>query len=248
MILSRPCSSSSPRARALVTFALLGFGFLSVSPADATFHLMQIEQVVGGVCGQAPQQAIQLRQRSPGQNLVVGTRLVVRDATGANPITLLTFPSNVPGAAAGTRILVASPDFASSHLPVPDFTMTNVIPASYLRAGKLSFEDSAGGILWAVAWGGANYTGPNNGTTDNDADGNFGPAFAGILPYNTSRALQFQGASNAPSTTNAANYALTPMAATFINNSTAGAQVLPGCIFGEGFETGDFGGLTAVEP
>ena len=35
----------------------------AVPPAGATFHLMQIEQAVGGMCGDPAQQAIQLRMR-----------------------------------------------------------------------------------------------------------------------------------------------------------------------------------------
>ena len=37
---------------------------LTVRPASATFHLMQIEQVIGGVDGNTGVQAIQLRMRS----------------------------------------------------------------------------------------------------------------------------------------------------------------------------------------
>lgn len=58
-------------------------------PALASFHLMQIEQVIGGVNGDVNAQAIQLRQRFAGQNFVSQARLVVRDATGFNPVTVL---------------------------------------------------------------------------------------------------------------------------------------------------------------
>src|SRR6266478_816038 len=54
------------------------------SPAYATFHMMQIEQVIGGVDGDTSAQAIQLRMRSAGENLVSQARLVAFDATGAN--------------------------------------------------------------------------------------------------------------------------------------------------------------------
>ena len=51
--------------------ALAGL-LLAASSAPAAFHLMQIEQVVGGHCGDPSRQAVQLRLRSAGQNLVAG--------------------------------------------------------------------------------------------------------------------------------------------------------------------------------
>ena len=38
--------------------------------ALASFHVMKVEQVIGGVGGDTSQQAIQLRMRAVGQNLV----------------------------------------------------------------------------------------------------------------------------------------------------------------------------------
>ena len=43
---------------------------LLASPAFASFHLMKIEEAIGGVGGDTSQQAIQLRMRFGGQNLV----------------------------------------------------------------------------------------------------------------------------------------------------------------------------------
>jgi glucose/arabinose dehydrogenase len=185
---------------------------------------MQIEQVIGGVNGDTTAQAVQLRMRATGENFVAGGQLVVFDATGNNPITLVTFPSNVTNANTGTRILIATASFAS-HEAVPiasDFTMTT-IPAGYLAAGRLAYQN--GGILWSVSWGGASYTGPNTGTLDNDADGNFGPPFAGALPSTSTVALRFTGTATAPSTNNAADYALTSGAATFTNNAGASTSL-----------------------
>jgi glucose/arabinose dehydrogenase len=210
----RPSKPPCSRWRILGAFIALAFAV----PAHASFHLTQIEQVIGGVNGDTTAQAVQLRMRSAGQNLVAGSELVVFDAAGNNPITLLTFPSNVTNANTGSRILITTPSFASheSSAISSDFTMT-AIPASYLAAGRLAFRN--GGILWSVSWGGAGYTGPNTGTTDNDADGNFGPPFAGALPSTSTVALLFNGTVSAPSTNNAANYSLTSGAATFTNNA-----------------------------
>jgi hypothetical protein len=208
---------------------------------------MQIEQVVGGVCGDATVQAIQLRMRAGSQSLVQGTSLVVRDAAGANPITVLTFPSHVANGAAGSRILVASAGFAAGHGPVADFTMGNLVPASYLAAGRLTFQEGST-IYWSLSWGGAGYTGSTTGATDNDANGDFGPSFAGPLPSSGSEALRFQGAASAPSTHNAADYALTSGGAVFANNSGASGAALDCLLFTGGFESGDLSAWTRAVP
>jgi hypothetical protein len=136
-------------------------------------------------------------------------------------VDLSTFVAN---AATGSRILIASPNFASTFGVTPDFMMTNLIPASYLPAGKVAFEsDGAGLTWWNLAWGGASYTGPNMGQTTagggNDADGNFNPPFPGPLPSANGQAILFSGAATAASTNNAADYALTAGNATFTNNA-----------------------------
>jgi hypothetical protein len=208
------------RLRILAALASLALAL----PVQASFHLMQIEQVIGGVNGDTTAQAIQLRMRFGGQNLVSGATLIAYDAAGNNPIILLTFPSNVTTAGAGSRILITTASFASYEAsPITsDFTMTNSIPASYLAAGRLSFQKptyQAGNVLWSASWGGAGYTGPNTGTMDNDADGNFAPPIADALPSTSISALHFNGAVNAPSTNNAADYSIPAGSATFTNNA-----------------------------
>src|SRR5207302_1189230 len=151
-------------------------GVLALQPAaHATFHLMQIEQVIGSVNGDTTAQAIQLRMRAAGQNFVSGGKLVVFDAAGLNPITVLDVASNVANGAVGAHVLIASVNFPSHTMPtaVPDFTMANLIPASYFAAGSLAWESNAGTVFWRLSWGGAAYTGPCTGSTDNDVDGKF---------------------------------------------------------------------------
>ena len=208
-------STPAHRLRVLAALASLAV----VAHVQASFHLMQIEQVIGGVNGDTTAQAVQLRMRFADQNFVGGANLIVVDAAGNNPITLLTFPSNVTISDAGSRILITTAGFASyeSSPIASDFTM-NAIPASYLAAGRPRFENS-GSIFWSVSWGGAGYTGPNTGTIDNDADGNFGPPFAGALPSTSTSALRFNGTASAQSTNNAADYSVTAGAATFTNNN-----------------------------
>lgn len=199
--------------------ALVG---LTSGTAHATFHLMQIEQVIAGVDGDVSIQAIQLRMRGSFQNLVQSSRLVVHDASGANPIVVSTPATSVPNHGAGVHVLIASAGFASATSPaaVPDFVMNNLIPASYFAAGSLTFENSAGTIIyWRLSWGGAGYTGGTKGSLTNDADGEFAPPFAGQVPSADTRALLFQGVATAFSVANSIDYALTSGDAVFTNNA-----------------------------
>jgi hypothetical protein len=202
---------------------------LLAQPAFASFHLMQIEQVIGGVNGDTTRQAIQLRMRQNGQNVVGQATVVAWDATGANPVVLVNIPSSVTNSTAGSRVLLATSNFLPGL--TPDFVM-NPIPPSYLAGGKITFEsDNATPgttIWWALAWG--SYSGTNTGVTSggggNDADGNFNPPAAGALPSAGQTALRFPGAAGALSTNNAADYAPTTGSYVFTNNA-GGTGTLP---------------------
>jgi thrombospondin type 3 repeat protein len=215
-------------------------GLLTVSPAHATFHLMQIEQVIGGVNGDVNAQAIQLRMRGAGQNLVAQSRVRAWDAAGLNPVLIVDMAANVAGGAAGARVLITSTAFQGYVSPVqaPNFTMTNVIPASYLAAGSLTFESDGGIIYWRLSWGGAAYTGSGALNVTNDANGDANPPFGAALPHMTLQALRFPGAAGAASTTNAADYAVTAGAAVFTNNAGASETVvgIPGCAIYPGLD------------
>ncbi|MCZ6851068.1 MAG: hypothetical protein O7F17_05450 [Planctomycetota bacterium] len=210
-----------------------------VQPAEATFDHMQIEQVIGGVNGDTTAQAIQLRMRSSFQGSVSFARLRVWDAQGLNPMVVINFGQNVALAGCGRRVLITSPNFNSLTTPIaiPNFTMTNLIPASYLAAGSITFETNTGSVIyWRLSWGGANYTGSNAGSCTNDdsicpGPGDFGPPWPDPLPSGGCQALQFQGACNALSTTNADDYALTNRAAVFTNNANISftVSVTPCC-------------------
>jgi hypothetical protein len=201
-----------------------------VAPVSATFHFIQVEQVIGGVDGDTTAQAIQIRFRTGGQHLQAGGRMRAWDAAGQNPIIIVDPATNLAGPSqTGDRVLFASANFANyldSAISV-DYTFTNLIPASYLAAGSLTFETNNGAIIyWRLSWGGASYTGSNTGSVTNDADGNFGPPFAGPLPSTGVQAVLFQGAANALSISNATDYALTPTAATFTNYADQSATVV----------------------
>ncbi len=205
-------------------------GVLAMQPtAHATFHLMQVEQVIGSVDGDTTAQAIQLRMRAAGQNFVAGGKLVVSDAAGLNPITVVDPVSNVANGAVGDHVLIASATFPSHTMPaaVPDFTMANLIPASYFAAGSLVWESNSGIVYWRLSWGGASYTGPCTGSTFNDADGNFCPPFDSAIPASCASALQFQGSATDFSTNNAADYFLIGSPIVFFNNAGASFTVIP---------------------
>lgn len=216
----------------LISSALLGavWSLAFLPAANASFHFMQIAEVISGVNGDTSAQAIELRMRSSGQNFLSNApKLIVVDANGANPITLINFASDVAIGNFGSTILIASSTFknytANPATFVSDFTLTNTIPASYLNAGRLLYEDSFNNILWSLAFGGTSYTGPTNGETTNGvADpGKFG----GPLPSTTLRALLYQGDASGQNSNNATDYALTAGAATFTNNAGTNFTVVP---------------------
>jgi hypothetical protein len=200
-------------------------------PALAAFHLMEIEQVIGGVGGDTTAQAVQLKMRAAGQQFLNGNaRLVARDAAGLNPVVLSTFPLPNPTGGSCREILLATTGFAAHTTPSVgaaerDYLM-DPIPVAYLSAGSLTFETATGtAIYWRVSWGGAGYTGPGTVVTvaggGNDDDGTANPAFAGALPSTSSRALRFTPACATASTNTAAQYALTAGASVFTNNDLA---------------------------
>jgi hypothetical protein len=214
MIRIRPCSMALAAALSAALAA----------PALASFHEMQIEQVIGGVNGDTSAQAIQLRMRAPGQRFVSQARIRAWDAAGANPVLLLDLTSDVTNASMGDHVLLATQAFAGYTSPTvaPDFILANAIPPSYLAAGRITWEDKAGSIYWSLAFGGIAYTGSTTGVPINDADGDFGPPYGGPLPSGGRQALQFTGLASDLSTSNLAQYALSADPAVFTNN--AGAQ------------------------
>ena len=219
---------NATRRRSTVFSLFLGLVSLSfvIPAAHASFHLMQVEQVIGGVDGDVTAQAIQLRMRAGGQRFLHSDAggsqgpagLVVYDAAGANPVTLIVFPNDVANGAVGDRVLITSPNFAShgTSTTTPDFTMMAVIPASYLAAGRLDYIDGHGDVLWSLSYGGAAYAGPLAAPGFN---GSFGSPFVGPLPSDGTSALLFQGVATATSAGNASDYLLTPAGAVFTNNA-----------------------------
>ncbi len=204
-------------------------GAFAARPSAAAFHLMQIEQAIGGVGGDTSAQAIELRLRFPGETFLGLARLRAWDAQGANPVTLVDFTSGVPNGRVGDRVLIASPSFANyTEAPIAaDFELTNLIPESYLGAGRITFEGDDGTIYWLLSFGGPAYTGSTIGSSFNDRDGNFGPPFNAPLPSSDVRALLFQGTAVDFSLSNAVDYALTEGPAIFTNNAGDSVPIVP---------------------
>ena len=178
--------------------------------------------------------------RFDNQQFVAGKKLQVRDAAGNNPVLLKTFLGNAGTGIEGRRILITTTAFASANGITADSTLDQVIPESYLTAGRLTFEDEGGIIYWSLSWG--NYAGSNMGSTTNDSDGNFGPpalATSG-LPFSTTKAVNFPGPHSVLSTTNLADYALTSGPSTWTRNNTTAVALPSSCVFADGFATGNF--------
>jgi Protein of unknown function (DUF1573) len=198
---------------------------LALAPSGfATFHLIQVEQVIASLDGNTSAQAIQLRMRAPGQFDMSQTRLRVWNSSGTQPVVVLDIDGDVTRDATGSRILLATQTFTdivrlTSPTFTPDFMIINPIPEGNFVAGRLTLETDQGFILWSLAWGNGLYTGSNAGAFDNDANGNYGPPFPTSLPATGRRGVIFTGPATALSTTNAADYALSADPATVITNN-----------------------------
>jgi hypothetical protein len=209
--------------------ALIALG-ATPSMSLASFHFMQIEVVIGGVEGDTTAQAIQLRMRSNGQNVVNRAKLVAWDADGENPVVLLDIPSDVSDPAVGSRVLLATEKMMSYTDPAvaPDFVLDTPIPAEYLGAGSLTFDNDEGTLrVWRLSWGGDAYTGSTAGALTNDDNGDFSTPFPDALPTAALLALRFTGDAEAKSSSNAADYAPTAEAAVLTNNAGASFTVTP---------------------
>lgn len=181
-------------------------------------------------------QAVQLRLRAAGQNRVANHRIRVYDANGLNPVDLIVFPSDVANSAQGATILVATADFEALTGLTADFLMDNPIPASYLAAGRLAFENLSGTVFWAVTWGGSGYQGNFDVALTNDADGMIAPAFDGPLPSDSDTALLFSGLATDLSVNSQADYQVTSGPATFTANDNSSAPLVSPVIFTNSFE------------
>jgi len=97
----------------LLAAALLGLAVLS--PARASFHLWQIDEVYSDATGTV--QFIELTVTSDGENFLSGHTLTSAGHT-------FTFPSNLPAKTANHHLLLATPGYiAQPGLPAPDYNL-----------------------------------------------------------------------------------------------------------------------------
>jgi hypothetical protein len=212
--------------------ALVLAGLLAVTPAQAQYAHVQIEMVIGSVDGDPAAQAVQLRIGQAGDNALAGMEVVACDATGANPVTICTIPSNVSNGALGARVLLCSNAMLGRLAPsiTPDFMLSAPIPTSYLAAGSLYLDmpGDAMGPLWRLSWGGASYSGSGAVETINDADGDCNPAYPSTIDGVVGRGVQFRFDPATPSTTNANDYASGQGADQVWNNAGDKATIIAG--------------------
>lgn len=191
------------------------------TPVAATFHLMHIEQLIVGVGGDAQAQAIQLEMRFADQGLLAPSRLVVRDASGQNPIVLVDFTEAAPNQESGARILIASAQMSAYADPplTADFTLAQLIPPDYFAAGSLTFEtDDGATIVNRLSWGGSNYTGPTD-AADFNSGGDVGAPFPLPLSIAAAQSVHLAIDHHQRSETNATDYHLEHDRVVLISNS-----------------------------
>jgi hypothetical protein len=136
-----------------------------------------------------------------------------------NPVIIVDPTTDVANGAADSTVLFATSAFANKFGPPRDFTIAHPVPASYLAAGSLTWEDKFGMVYWRLSWGGSAYTGSGAGSLINDSDGNFSPPFPSPLPTSGNQALLFTGLASAMSTDNAADYLLATGDPVFTDNA-----------------------------
>ncbi len=137
------------KSRTLLQAAALALVALGVgSPAaSATFHEMSIREVYAGSVLEPANEYVELQMWRSGQNLV-GTHVLRTYGAAGNEVKANVLPSNVPGDANQSTILIATPEAASHFGVTPDAELT--------PSGQL--DPSGGAVCWeaidCVSWGG----------------------------------------------------------------------------------------------
>jgi len=156
-----------PAPRRFVVLASLLFATcalvssLAPSPAQATFHLIQITKVMAGFEGDEAIEAIEMEMLADGQNHVNNTFIRLYNAAGVPGATLGTFNGDLPlaGGVTGRKVLIATMKFKQRFGITPDLQISPGIPGT---TGQVAFE-AVGCMVNALAYG--NVTAPVNGPT-----------------------------------------------------------------------------------
>jgi len=146
--------------RSLAALLGMALGLAVVArPAEASFHLMDISEVLVGFGGDCRIQAVELRMRSPGQTQVNGHDVFFRDANDG-PLGSFRLTRNMANGASGAHILIGTAEFAAISSVAPDFVMTE--PFLRPQGGRVAFDAaSASSAADSVAYGA--YSGNNGG-------------------------------------------------------------------------------------
>ncbi len=117
----------------------------SAPPAEAVFHLVEIEEIMAGANGDATVQFVEIRICCTGQNNQGGNaRLVFFDA-GGTQIGQFLFPGNSLANAAKPSILVATQGYADQiGVPAPDFIMPALMATN---SGKVCYKNTTPSIF-----------------------------------------------------------------------------------------------------
>ena len=123
---------------AAVALALVCLVSLRASPAEAVFHLVQIDEVMAGANGNANIQFVEMRMCCGGQNTQGGNaRLVFFDAAGVQTGEFI-FPNN-PNGGTNVSFLTATQAFADlPTTPTPDFIMPPLVQPG---SGKVCYKN-----------------------------------------------------------------------------------------------------------
>ena len=134
---------------------------LSITPAQAAFHLFRIAEVYSNADGSVQYVVIREATGSNGENFWAGLQIRTTNAAGA--IKTFTVASNLPSSSTASRsVLIATPGFASLGLATPDFT----IPARFIptEGGTLDYASGTDRMNLPAL--------PNDGVTAVDRNGN----------------------------------------------------------------------------
>lgn len=124
------------RGLVAVTFVIAAF---VASPAQASFHLFQIEQVYSDSDGEVQYVVLREASGANGENLWAGQVLVSQNAAGVTKS--VSFPVNLPSSATANRsVLIATPGFAALGLLAPDYLM----PARFVPTAGGSLDYGSG--------------------------------------------------------------------------------------------------------
>src|SRR5437667_71854 len=164
---------------------------LSITPAQAAFHLFRIDQIYSNADGSVQYVVIREATGTNGENFWAGNSLRTTNVAGISKNS--PFPSNLPSSITASRsVLIATPGFAALNLVTPDFT----IPARFIPTdgGTLDYASGTDHIsLPPLPTDGATAI-DRNGTPVAGAPKNFGNA-TGTMTAMAVTSVEFYNAS-----------------------------------------------------